>query len=213
MSYASSAHAFLRLLQPSWHGGLFTILFGVVTVGILFVPLFYDGSWADLYFDTAKKNNTVFYTDYSQLSSAVESSDFAGDVAVFVVWSLAGLAIYFVLASILETASHTFRFIQLLEYFKSDRQRLGVEALVRLTVRLSALVGVYLLYTYAVSDIVPFIIYATHKSLHAELLPGILYLLLAGVLLSLTAHVLVILMRIMLLKYRIFRSNSDSIIG
>ena len=213
MNNASSAHAISRLLQPSWYGGLFTILFGIVTVAILFIPLFYEGSWADLYFDTAKKNNTVFFTDYSRLSSAVESSEFAGDVAIFVVWALAGLAIYFVLASIFETASHTFRFFQLFEYFKTDRQRLGVEALVRLTLRLSALLGVYLLYMYAVSDIVPFIIYATHKSLHVELLQGALYLLLAGVLLSVTAHVLVVLMRIMLLKYRIFRSSSDSIVG
>lgn len=211
MSYASSAHATLRLLQPSWYGGLFTVIFSIITIATIFIPLFYEGSWADIYFDTAKRNNTGFFSDYSRLSTTIESSDFAGDVAVFVVWALAGLALYYVLLSIAGAASGTLRFLQLISYFKTDRNRIGTEALIRLVIRLTAIVSIYGLYTFFVSNIVSYVVFFTHKALFVSPYIGLLYVTLACVLLILSVHALVVLVRIMLLKYRIFRGMVDTI--
>lgn len=211
MSYATSAHAFLRILQPSWYGGLFTVLFGIVTVAAFFIPLFYEGSGADRYFDSAKLQNTELYYDFNRLSVAVESSDFAGDVAVFVFWALVGLALYYILLSVVGVASNTIRFIQLVEYFKADRKRLEAEALVRLLLRLTAIFGLYLAYDLFISTALPYLIYVTHKALLVTPLLGFLYLLSACLIWILIVHGLVILVRLMLLKYRILRSSTDII--
>jgi hypothetical protein len=211
MSYASSAHATLRLLQPSWYGGLFTIIGSIITIATIFIPLFYEGSWADVYFDTAKRNNTGFFSDFSRLSTAIESSDFAGDMAVFVVWALVGLALYYVLLSIAGAASGTFQFLQLITYFKADRNRLGTEAVIRLVIRLTAIVSIYGLYTFFVSDILSYVVIFTRKALFVSPYIGLLYIAFACILLIVSVHTLVILVRIMLLKYRIFRGAVDTI--
>lgn len=209
MSYTSPHHIFLRLLQPSWYGGLLTLLFSIAVVATLVVPSFYKGSLADIYFETASSQSGIF-TDYDRLSQGIESSNAVGNAAVFVAWALVGLAVYYVVLSLVKAASDSIHFIQLVEYFKVGRRRIVAETLIRLLVRLGAIAGLYIVYKLSIGTLIPYILYFTHKALYVSVLQATLYLVFAFLLLALTVHALIVLVRLLLLRYRIIK-NSDNI--
>jgi len=89
-----NARLFLKLLAPSRTGGLLTVVFAFFIVLAVMTPKFYEIANLDLYLGYIKEHPNGFYKQSLEASNAVNSSRFAADSSVFIVWGVAGLIGY-----------------------------------------------------------------------------------------------------------------------
>lgn len=197
-------HAYLRILQPSFSSGMLTVLVTLATILILLSPSLYSGSEFARYFDSASITNSSGYEKYQAVSQTVNTSEFAADASVFAVWMVIGLFAYSIASSVAKLVGGFRRFITEVEHFKADRERIAREALVHLVVRVAAIITLYVLYSLFVAYGLAYLFLFAQAALTGSLLVGVWNVLLITLLTAFTVHFSVVLLRITLLRVRVF---------
>lgn len=197
----------IRILTPSWYGGLLALILTTVIVGYMVVPSLYAGSQFYQYFSSSDYADAKLTRDFQSVNIAVNTSSFSGDAAIFVIWSLVGLALYYIVLSLLRVGTNTVTFFEILEYFKRDREAIEREALIKLSVRLCGLLSLFVLYRFMMSYVLPYALIFSAKALESSPLLATGYVVAIAGSILLTIHIGVVLLRVILLRPRVFRAS------
>lgn len=204
MSSVSRLHDLRRLLQPSFSSAVLTAVTSLAIVLSILTPSLYEGSDFALYFDSLKNQKNSLTENYEIVSLAVNQSDFAANAAVFVVWMVIGLLAYAIVLSLVKFIISIVRFVREVEYFKAERERIAFEALEHLATRSIAVVGLFGLYKLIFPFGISYIFVFAHRALTGSAIMGVWYVLLMSLVIAACVHVMVILIRMTLLRVRVF---------
>ncbi|HEX8390099.1 MAG TPA: hypothetical protein VF597_01630 [Candidatus Saccharimonadales bacterium] len=206
MGYVPKYQNILQVLTPSWYGGLFTALVSAGAVAAAVVPKLYAGSWVAIYLNTDQFDASVNQTNFDEISRAVNTSNFVADASIFVLWAITGLALFFVVSSIARSLHNTFVVVELFDFFRRDRKAIEREAIAHTALRLVALLGIYGLYQIAIHYILPYCLMAGQVAASEPLPQQLGYLVLLFFVIALTLHLFLILVRLVMLRPRLFQS-------
>jgi len=197
-------HPYMRVLQPSFSSGMLIVIVTLTTILVLLSPSLYSGSELARYFDSTDIANSTGYEKYQALSKTVNTSEFAADASVFAVWMVIGLFAYSITSSLVKLAGGFWQFITVIEHFKADRERIMREALLHLVVRIVAILALYALYSLFMVYGVAYLFLFAQAALDESWLAGVWNVLLITLLTAFTVHISVVLLRITLLRVRVF---------
>ena len=192
------------LLWPSWLSASICLLAGlVVGLGTVLFTHFQTSS-----FRLQLLNAQVSApTRYQTLTSHILSNSFISNLPLLLFWTLVGLIVYLFVANIFAGIRNTADLKDELNYVNADRHELIMNALKHLLIRLLVLV-VWIIYIFIFfNHIVPYCVAAALAG--SGQLGGLqdgLYILISIVLMALAVHVHVILLRLLLLRPRVFSS-------
>jgi len=207
MADLSRTHIVKALFTPSWSEVTITILLSIATVLMVVVPQLYERSSYSAYLNLDTASQTDVYQNISNVTQAINSSTFASTVAVFMFWAFIGLVVFFLVDTLLRSLESMTSFLDAIHLSRRNRAHLEVEGLTRLGIRVAAAAGLYLLYQAFITRLLPAALLLSHRSLDAGRLSAVLYMVGSMVLLTLTIHVAVILLRLLFLRVRVFGSN------
>ncbi len=197
---------FLRLLTPSRSGALLSAVIGIMVVLAIMTPRFYEMINVDFYVSYIADSPSDIIRQSEEASTIVNSSKFAADASVFVVWSIAGLIGYALVAAIARSLRNTREFIQELEYSERHRKDVEREALIHAILRIAAACCIALFYLTFMNVLLPLVVVFVHAALASPLAWAVLYITLAAIITILSVHISVVLGRLALLRTRIFFS-------
>ncbi|HRF28210.1 MAG TPA: hypothetical protein PL051_01030 [Candidatus Saccharibacteria bacterium] len=199
-----NARLFLKLLAPSRTGGLLTVVFAFFIVLAVMTPKFYEIANLDLYLGYIKEHPNGFYKQSLEASNAVNSSRFAADSSVFIVWGVAGLIGYSLIIGVVRLIKNTQDFIEDLEYSERRKRDIEREALIHTLLRVVAACSFFLVYTLLMQVILPLVVVVAQMALTATTLQATGLALAAVALMSVSLHLMIVVIRLALLRTRIF---------
>jgi hypothetical protein len=200
---------FTRILEPSWAGSVFSLLFAAVITSVLVLPVLLDDPLLQSYIKLVETTDAGFASDVTRLGELIFQSEIAGIVSVFLFWSVAGLILYFALQSILDTVSNTVRFMKVFNYFKYQRKEIEHELFLAFAVRVIALICMYGFYYATITLIVPTILLILSQGLDSGWFIALSSAVASFVTISVMCHIIIVLTRIILLRYRIFKPSYE----
>jgi hypothetical protein len=194
------------LLLPSWLSGLVAVCGGLAVTVASIVISRYQGSSLQLelfnYRATPAPNLT---TSYQTVGTNLSANTFVSDLPLFLFWALAGLIVYLFASSLFGVLQNVAELKSELDYVHTDRRQLIDIALLHLAFRLGVLLFwlPYLLFFF--HHVVPYSIAAAHVASASLIsLNGLMYSLLAFLVIAGSLHIHAILLRLLFLKPRVF---------
>lgn len=210
MADLSRAHIIKVLLSPSWYEAVVLIVVSLALTVAAIVPLLYQqGGYAST-FNLSDTENTEIYQSISGVGEAVNSSDAASTVAVFMFWAFVGLVVFFAIDAALRWAAAFSSFMESVRLARTSHAHFEAEGLQRFGIRVAAAAGLYLLYLAVFTWLLPLVLLLAHRSLDAGRLQAVLNIVGITLLVAMTIHVAVILVRLLLLRVRVFSSPLDT---
>jgi hypothetical protein len=202
----------LTVLAPSFLSLFVSLIAAVALIAWVLLPFFYRGSYMERYGEvliSARGDRDIFGV-YAIISSELNSSDLVGNIAVFCVWAIAGLAIYYLIVSLLSLVMDLVRFAQILGYENSDKKSIVIEAVERLTLRTLGVVGFGMFVAITLQLIVPAILTLVAASFSSLSVMAAVYLIASVVFTMAVLHIVVVLLRVIFLRTRlIFRDYNN----
>lgn len=185
------------------------LLAGMLAIAL--VPSLYHASGFAWYFDYLAQHPSDAYRQYQGLSTEINSSELAGNTAVFMVWALVGLGGYVLAMAVFTFFAKTKRLAQDLEDEHTDRLGVLGHTLLQLIVRCVGIAMLLILVKVFSAHIVPFLAVMASSfvggSSWSMAMAGSSVAFLAIVVLC--CHLFVISLRVILLRRRvIFTANS-----
>jgi hypothetical protein len=194
-------------LAPSWFSGIFVALISLcLCIGTIVIS-HYQTSSIRVDFLTYQAGQIT--SSYHKVSNNLSSSSFFGNLPLLIFWSLVGLIVYLFVVNLFAAIRNTADLTSELKYVNADRRSLLWVSAEHLLVRLVVL-GFWVFYIkFFFHHILPYCIAVSLVgSSQSNLLLGGGYTLLAVVVMWAALHVNVVLLRLLLLRPRIF---SDSL--
>ncbi len=206
----NSLRLYYSLLLPSWLSGGFALLIGL---------LIFIGPYIVSHFGTTAQEGFLglhIVYQHSSLTTVAHSvsTQFLGNShvgqAVFIgFWGAVGLVTYLIAESLLRRAENFFSLIQEFGYVNVARHKLFQYHAVRILVRIIAVVAWCLLLPYFIYRLLPYSIAAAQLSSENG---ATIHIWLTSLLFSaacvLVVHVLIIFLRLMVLRPRLFGESS-----
>ena len=191
------------LTSPSWLSGLITVVVSMAVVIGTFAMMQYNGSQFQLLKDTQElKSHTV---DYDALDESLSLKNLVSNSTLFILWAAVGLVAYTFTMSIWRSFRRAVDFEHELDYVHTDRNQMVRHAVYMLVFRLIVLIGWFIYIQFTLHVLLP---YVTALAITAagdySWLYNILFLAGATGLLALALHLHVVLLRLVLLKPRVF---------
>lgn len=194
------------LLLPSWLSGLIA-----VTCSILLIV----GSIALTHLGNTVQQSVLglqhvyiqspIGTKTATVSDNFASNIYLNDVLLFLLWGSVGLMVYSIVQGILAEIKKANDLIHVLHYVHANRQKILRDAFERESVKVVAFVCWWLLFRYAIYTFAPYTIAAAHTlAIHPIEISAWLRSIYAAILCTLTLHVLTVLLRLALLRPRVF---------
>ena len=191
------------LLLPSWLSGSLTTLIGLgFCIGTIFLAR-YQSSSVRLYFINYRADQLS--GTYHHLSNTLLGNSFVGNLPLLVFWGLVGLVVYMFAANLVSTARHAAELKKELNYVHANRHSILWRPVELLSVRLVVL-GVWALYIMVFfQQILPYCVAASIVGAgQFNAVYDSLYALTAVVIMIVALHLHVVLLRMLLLKPRLF---------
>lgn len=165
--------------------------------GLIYETIFGKGSPYDL---VQTSHDTI-----SLLTHTVLSNTLLNKVLFFAFWMMIGLFVYITVITFSQTVSQAGEEVHSLHYIHAHKQLIERNLLVRLALRLGGILAAIIYIWIFLSLLLPFSIFASRIGL-AELnrVVGWLYILLSWLVLTLSLHIAVIIVRLISLKPRLF---------
>ncbi|HRJ06054.1 MAG TPA: hypothetical protein PK096_00595 [Candidatus Saccharibacteria bacterium] len=202
--FSSNKKQIAELLAPSISSAIVALVGAALAVAFLLLPQLFNNDHVSQYFEFARENQNGLLQRYDEVNVALNSSEVAANLAVFMIWGLAGLVGYALVSSMGRGIRNFIQFEQTVEYFERDRRAIIREALIHTTVRLVAVGLIVCLYFLGMYVILPVAFVATQAAFNAPVLLGTISIFGAFLLTLLSIHVLVLLVRLLLLRTRVF---------
>ncbi|MCA9325149.1 hypothetical protein KDA23_03745 [Candidatus Saccharibacteria bacterium] len=210
MADLSRTHILKTLLRPSWYESVVVIVTSIGLTAAIFVPMLYKhaGFATTLNLDSA--SGTEAYQSISKIGAAVNTSDAVSTVTVFMFWAFVGLVVFFLIDAGLRWAAAASSFLQSVRTARNKHSHIEVDGLERLTIRVGAATGLYLLFWIVSTWALPWVLLIAHQSLEANRLQATINLVGIALVISVVCHTAVILVRLALLRVRVFGSPLDA---
>ena len=199
------------LLRPSWFSGLVSILVSTgVVLGAVLTFVHYNGSTLsgnlrqllDLHGQvvTPSVNST-----YQTLGNNFSSNVLISDIPLFIFWAGVGLVVYSFTTNIFGALRNVAELGAQLGYVNANRRELVTAALEHLLIRATVLVAWLLFMRYTAHVLLPYVIAVAHAGLgNIPTITAAGYMLWGIFLLAVCLHLHTILLRLLLLKPRVF---------
>jgi len=191
------------LITPSWLSSIIDFLFSLaVILGTTVLSRYQGSSIRNDYLQYLNDNHDSIYRS---VNSGILANPIVSNLPLLIFWALVGLIVYLFAANIVAAIRSTAALKDELEYTNVDRHSLLWQAGGHLLIRIIVLV-VWLLYLqFFFHHVVPYCVAATLAGLsQLPNLVGIGYIVLAFLVLLVTMHLNTILLRLLLLKPRLF---------
>jgi hypothetical protein len=199
----------VSLLLPSWLSGIFALIIGLVIFWGPFLLIHY-GTTAQQGFiglNSAYQQSSLSVIEHN-VSSHFLGSQLLSSVIFLAFWGAVGLVVYLLAYNTVRRAGDIFSLVKQLGYVHVVRHQLIQYHLRRGLLRILAVGAWCLLLPFLVYRLVPFSIAAAHASaMSGSLASNWLLSLLFCLCCILAIHVLIVLLRLMVLRTRLFGSS------
>lgn|GEM_PF-1266804 len=197
---------FVILLNPSWLSGLVAAIASLAVMMTTVIALHFPGSSLQLLLDDHKGSAAPSLSTGSlTVSNNFSSNQLISDIPLFVLWGCVGLLVYSLIISIANALGGVGELMVELNFTHVRRWRLLGQELSRLLIRIVVLVGWVLFTEITIHTILPYVIALTQFASGAVgIVNTVLDTFLAFVVLTVCLHLHVILLRLLMLKPRLF---------
>ena len=198
----------LALISPSLVGGSIMLCVALLAAFLLIVSAVYQDAQLGFgqYFDALRSGQTDsrWYDHYSTAEAAVNSSKAAADSAVFVAWSVIGLLGYVAVLGLYRFGVSIVQFVRVEAFSREDRKAAAREALVHIVIRMTGIGLLFLLYKACIALLLPLLFMLAGGVLDG---PAWLSIALTGLMIVeifLILHIVVVCLRAIVLRRRVF---------
>lgn len=204
MSDNTLLQQFITVMKPSYGGGFLTVMLGALVTVIIMTPLFNDQFNLEQYTDYAEGQSPALTQRIEDTSTAINSSSFLGDVSVFIAWSITGVLGYLAITSMVQIVKRSVESIDTVEHAPVDKKSAERELVEKVLLRAGALLLLYGYYLFGISTVLPSLTVLGQYSLSSGAMGTILGVVAVTILASIAVHIAVVLVRLILLRTRIF---------
>lgn len=216
----SAGQIFLHIVSPSWFEFILSILIAIGIAGSLVTIAISRDQQLSQYVAMTTQNvkqaskneqNTPIGQSSKQIVDTVNSSQLIGNATVFVLWALIGLLVYVAVNALWQKAKREVSFFERLSFFKNDRASILETTIEGLAVRLTAavaLIGFLALFRYI---ILPQVLAMIYEAFSATGYQAAISVVLGIFVLIICLHVTVVLVRLSLLRTRVFFTKYSAV--
>jgi hypothetical protein len=191
------------LLSPSWLSGLLTAIASLGLVAFSIISSHYNGSNAQLQF--LKFNAGRSHDSTRAIGHTLDKNAIISNLPLMLFWCIVGFIVYMFANNVMVAIQQAAEFRQELDHYANlNRRQLIVHAIEKLGIRLMVLIiwVPYILVFFHV--IVPYIIALSLAASPALASPsGISYFILASVVMFVSVHIHVVMLRLLALRPRL----------
>lgn len=194
-------------LLPSWLSGFVAVTVTVVIVGLAVIFTHFG--------TTVMQSLVGLQHAYAQSSVGVISNELASNTwlnntLLFIMWGSVGLMAYSVAHGIFSEFSKAREVLREAHYINAEHQHILRNAILRETVKIAALAAWWLLFRYAIFTLIPHMVATAHIFAANPAQPSGWYsCLIESIVCIVIIHVLTVLMRLSLLRVRIFGTDIE----
>lgn len=198
---------FGSLLVPSMISGVLCVLAGLFIVGAIAVLTNYQGSsfQRELQHTQVRSENEAIGEDYEYISEDFEQNAVLDRAPVMVFWMFVGTLVYFLVTGIAGAIANVNEIGQELHYMHVRRKQLLKEVYIKSALRFCVL-GIWLGFIILFFRVLlPYCLAAAHVGAGSiATVSGSAYILLALIVLVICLHIHVVMLRLVVLRPRIF---------
>ena len=197
------------LIFPSWFSGFVAVVVSLLLVSLT-VALTHFG-------DTVQQSLLGLQHVYAQsnlgtkvitVSDNFASNSYLNNVLLFLLWGSVGLMVYSVVQGFVVEIKRANSVLQQMNFVNADRQSVLREAAIRESIKVIGFVLWWALFRFAIFKLAPYTIAAAHTiAVHPAIASNWLHVLLAAAACVLALHVLAVLLRLTLLRARVFGAD------
>ncbi len=193
------------LLSPSWLSGFVAMVASLALVSGASVLLHYNGSSWQLLLTGQRHQVGAIETNFVDFEHKFDTNVLISNLPLFIFWAGIGIIVYYLILAVINALRSVAELEEEMKYVHADRHILLRQALLHLFVRISSLV-VWIFYVrFTLHLLLPYTIALSYAgSGDSGWLYDILYLISAVALGAITLHVHTVLLRLLVLKPRIF---------
>lgn len=204
MANESMKQQFLTIIKPSFGGGLLTIAIGIVVAVAIMTPQFYSQFNLDRYSTFVKGEPSEIAKNVMEANEAINTSPIVADLSVFLAWSLTGVFGFLALNSIVQIVKRSLQTIDEVEHAVVDKKSAERELVDKVALRLIALLLLYAYYMVGINLLLPVLTVLSQYTLSSGPFALLLPLGAMIIITSLSVHTGIVLLRLLLLRTRIF---------
>jgi hypothetical protein len=213
MAIKSGASVDVKLLgiylSPSWLSGLITLLTGIMILGgtvlLTHVGTSIQQSLLGLH-DAYTQSSIGFSVD--TISNKFAQNVALNNVLLFLMWGSVGLVVYSIVQGVANELKQADRLLRRLYDAPASRAGIIRNVISHIVIRLGALACWWALFRFTIYKLLPYAIGASHASaLHLTNASGWWHSLLGAIALMLSVYVLTVLLRLVMLRPRLFSSE------
>ena len=198
------------LVLPSWLSGLTACTTTVAIIGLT-VTLTHLGGTVQQSLLGLKNvyTQSPLGTTLQTVSANYATNTYLNNVLLFILWASVGLMVYSIVQAILTEFGNVHNFLREIRYINGGQHILR-DTLVRLLIKVLAFASWWILFRYTIFNLAPYTIAAAHTSAVRPVdLIGWAHCLLAALLCILAVHGLTILLRLSVLRARVFGEDIE----
>lgn len=194
-----------RLLQPSGLSIILTLFASLAIVIGTVASSNYNSSDLHYLVQAEKDKSKPGFAAYTPLPDRLSTSQLISDIPLLIFWMIIGLVAYSFVTAVYRAVTRAVDMGRELDYVHADRQALIRQAVIRLVIRLLALMGWTLYAALTVSSLLPYILAMSAAAKGAgDILLGIGYGAAAVGLAVVFLHIHLIFLRLVTLRPRVF---------
>lgn len=193
-----------HLLQPSYLSGSIVVLLAVLVVGSAVVSNIYlsTGWLADTLRTISNSDNHLLKGSTGDGSSPINV------VLLFVFWAFVGLAVYFLVIGLGQALKEAREIEQEMNYVHGNRKAALRNFVQKLVTRVVGLTLIFVTVSIYLKTLLPYAL-STARTTDLDL-HGIFNIFVTGLVLVLVTHILVVLLRLVALRPRLFTSEIEA---
>lgn len=197
-------HILKHLLQPSYLSATIAVLTTLIAVGSVVMSRAYlaTGWLADALHTVATSNQSLFAHSTGDGSSPFNA------VLLFLFWALLGLATYFMVIGMVQAVGEVRELGQEMTYVHTDRKAILLNYLERLLARFGGLALLFITTAIYLKLVLPFALWAVGTTRLTLL--NLLVAVVSVFFLLLTMHLLTVLLRVIVLRPRLFTAEIEA---
>jgi len=191
------------LLRPSWFSGIVAIVTTAVIIGSTIFLTHFEGSSIQL--DYIKYQSGAQPDAYQNVNNSLLNNQLISNLPLLLFWALIGVVVYLFAVNIFTAIRHTAELKSELEYANIDRHELLWKAGAHLLIRVVMLIVWIIYINIFFNQILPYCLAVTLAGLsQIASFQGVGYILLASLVMLGAIHLHAIMLRLLLLKPRVF---------
>ncbi|MHB1864881.1 MAG: hypothetical protein ACYCPS_01800 [Candidatus Saccharimonadales bacterium] len=192
----------LKVVEPSLFSSAIVIIATVIFSVIAYI--------ASIRPSSSFLNQSFYYfhneaaTNYASITNKLSSVKIINDMPLIIFWLLAGTIVYIIVIDSYRGVSNAVKLAEEWNYKNIKKDQFLKELVIHSILRILSLILLYVFMKIVISKVIPLDLEAIHKLSTAHSLSNIVGVLLTTLLLVIMLHVITVLIRLVLLRLRVF---------